>query len=285
MQLLVARHPDQTEQEEAEIASFRRGTLSSYLQGLDGRSCWATLISAFRILIESDDDRLYVVYNGGLSMALEAFHMLHIMYHEATACHVAGDLAELIAIIVELIRCVRTARDGPDARNILANSKEWPDVLRKLATLLNTYNPPDMRTLAIDLLKELVMLVPAEAISILAPLLSHCHAALQESHAAVPPGPYLPRRSTPPGKMASRPARPMVQMAVPHSQLEASKGVDLEYDGALLEFYLPYHELIDVMCRLAINNDCMTDTLVNLSAMLGFEGEIKPKIVQLQGRS
>lgn len=48
MQLLVARHSDQTEQEEAEIASFRRGTLSSYLQGLDGRSCWATLISAFR---------------------------------------------------------------------------------------------------------------------------------------------------------------------------------------------------------------------------------------------
>ncbi|KAK0163763.1 hypothetical protein PV328_002459 [Microctonus aethiopoides] len=272
MQLLVTRHSDQTEQEEAEISSFRRGTLSSYLQGLDGRSCWATLISAFRILIESDDDRLYVVYNGGLGMALEAFHMLHIMYHEATACHVAGDLAELIAIIVELVRCVRTARDGPDARNILANCKEWPDILRKLATLLNTYNPSEMRNLAIDLLKELVMLVPAEAISILAPLLSHCHAALQGSHAAVPPGPYLPRRSTPSGKMAARPARPMVQMAVPHSQLDAAKGVDPDYDSALLEFYLPYHELIDVMCRLAINNDCMTDTLVNLSAILGFEG-------------
>lgn len=54
MQLLVARHPDQTEQEEAEIASFRRGTLSSYLQGLDGRSCWATLISAFRYDIYND---------------------------------------------------------------------------------------------------------------------------------------------------------------------------------------------------------------------------------------
>lgn len=210
-------------------------------------------------------------------MALEAFHMLHIMYHEATACHVAGDLAELVAIIVELVRCVRcvrTSRDSPDVRSILANCKEWPEVLRKLATLLNTYNPPELRNLAIDLLKELVMLVPAEAILILAPLLSHCHAALQESHAAVPPGPYLPRRSTSAalGKMAARPARPMVQMAVPHSQLEAAKGVDPEYDAALLEFYLPYHELIDVMCRLAINNDCMTDTLINLSAMLGFEG-------------
>lgn len=206
-------------------------------------------------------------------MALEAFHMLHIMYHEATACHVAGDLTELIAIIVELVRCVRTARDGPDARNIIINSKEWPDALRKLATLLNTYNPPDMRNLAIDLLKEFVMLVPSEAIMALAPLLSHCHAALQESHAAVPPGPYLPRRSTPPGKLATRPTRPMVQMAVSQSQLETSKGVDPEYDNALLEFYLPYHELIDVMCRLAINHDCMTESLVNLSAMLGFEGE------------
>lgn len=59
MQLLVARHPDQTEQEEAEIASFRRGTLSSYLQGLDGRSCWATLISAFRYHY---DDNCILIY-------------------------------------------------------------------------------------------------------------------------------------------------------------------------------------------------------------------------------
>lgn len=99
------------------------------------------------------------MYNGGLSMALEAFHMLHIMYHEATACHVAGDLTELIAIIVELVRCVRTARDSPDARSILSNCKDWTEILRKLATLLNTYNPPDMRNLAIDLLKVLIFLL------------------------------------------------------------------------------------------------------------------------------
>ncbi|XP_014226620.1 ubiquitin carboxyl-terminal hydrolase 34 isoform X1 [Trichogramma pretiosum] len=272
MQLLVARHPDQTEQEEQEVAQFRRGTLTAYLQALDGRSSWATLISAFRILIETDEDRLFVVYNGGLAMSLEAFSMLHIMYHEATACHVSGDLAELIAIIVEFVRCVRQARDTPEPRNILGNCKEWPDILRKLATLLNTYNPPDMRNLAIDLLKELVMTVPNDALLILAPLLSHCHAALQESHATVPPGPYLPRRTSPPGKMPPRPVRPMVQMAVPHSQLEAAKGTDPEYDAALIEFYLPYHELIDVMCRLAINNDCFNDVLINLSAMLGFEG-------------
>lgn len=36
-------------------------------------------------------------------------------------------------------------------------------------------------------------------------------------------------------------------------------------------FYTPYHSFVDVMCRLAINNDCMTESLVNLSAMVGFE--------------
>ena len=50
------------------------------------------------------------------------------------------------------------------------------------------------------------------------------------------------------------------------------QGVDPDYDKALLEFYSPYHDFIDVMCRLAINNDCMSEALVNLSAMVGFEG-------------
>jgi len=42
------------------------------LQILDGRSYWATLILAFRSLIDHDDDRIYVIYNGGLQMAFEA---------------------------------------------------------------------------------------------------------------------------------------------------------------------------------------------------------------------
>lgn len=49
------------------------------------------------------------------------------------------------------------------------------------------------------------------------------------------------------------------------------QGVDPEYDLALNQFYAPYHSLIDVMCRLAINNNCMNEGLVNLSAMVGFE--------------
>lgn len=110
---------------------------------------------------------------------------------------------------------------------------------------------------------------------ILVPLLSHCHSAFQDSRDAVPLGPYFPRRgnSLPvvAGKGGARPLRPMVQMTVPHNQLECSRGVDPEYDEALDKFYTPYHDFIDMLFRLAVNSETVSEVLVNLSAVVGFE--------------
>jgi hypothetical protein len=84
-----------------------------------------------------------------------------------------------------------------------------------------------------EVLKEILLLLPSEVIQVLVPLLSHCHAAFQESHNALPMGPYFPRRGhklPPLGlKAGTRPSRPMVQMAVPHGQLEAAKVVVIFY--------------------------------------------------------
>lgn len=49
------------------------------------------------------------------------------------------------------------------------------------------------------------------------------------------------------------------------------QGVDPEYDEALDKFYNPYHEFIDVLCRLAVNSGTLSDIMVQLSAMVGFE--------------
>jgi ubiquitin carboxyl-terminal hydrolase 34 len=87
--------------------------------------------------------------------------------------------------------------------------------------------------LSSEVLKEILLLLPSEVIQVLVPLLSHCHAAFQESHNALPMGPYFPRRGhklPPLGlKAGTRPSRPMVQMAVPHGQLEAAKVVVIFY--------------------------------------------------------
>lgn len=39
-----------------------------------------------------------------------------------------------------------------------------------------------------------------------------------------------------------------------------------------MNYYSPYHNFIDVMCRLAINHNCMSEALIQLSAIVGFEG-------------
>lgn len=77
------------------------------------------------------------------------------MYHEATACHVTGDLIDMLTLIVDITKCLQKIHEDnqlPEKetpRTIILTYKEWPDLLRKLVTLLNTYNPKEMRQLVL----------------------------------------------------------------------------------------------------------------------------------------
>lgn len=77
------------------------------------------------------------------------------MYHEATACHVTGDIIDMLGLIVDITKCLQRIHDQkklPDKetpRTLILTYKEWPDMLRKLVTLLNTYNPKEMRQLVL----------------------------------------------------------------------------------------------------------------------------------------
>ncbi len=82
------------------------------------------------------------------------------MHHEATACHVVAEIVELLSVLTEILRTFRPkdlVHGGLPMCNIpeiqihrfILNSKEWPNILSKLATLLNTYNHGDLRNAAI----------------------------------------------------------------------------------------------------------------------------------------
>lgn len=47
--------------------------------------------------------------------------------------------------------------------------------------------------------------------------------------------------------------------------------MDPEYDKALSAFYLPYHSLLDTMCRLGIEKDYCTPQLISLATMAACE--------------
>lgn len=288
MQLFVAKHPDSTTTELEQVSIFRRHTLSAYLSSLDARVSWNTLISALKILIENDDDRVFFVSNGGLFICFEAFLTLHSMYHEATACNVIEDLQDLLREIVRLIQALRhNCRDQKKRYPQTGYFKGLAEVVRRLTTLLNTFNPSDMRKLTLDILKEIVKSVPNESISILTPILVHCHTQNQQ-HSMGPLGSYLPRRSKNSGgpsgsnslsswssssKNAQRPPRPLIQMNIPRTlqSFSHAKGIDKEFDLAVENFYKPYHEFLDVFFRAAISCNSFNDTHTNLSLQTAIE--------------
>ena len=51
-----------------------------------------------------------------------------------------------------------------------------------------------------------------------------------------------------------------------------SQGIDEAYDAALQEFFGPYHVLVDLMVRVSVNNQNLTESLINLSAAVAYEG-------------
>ncbi|RMC07970.1 hypothetical protein DUI87_15442 [Hirundo rustica rustica] len=224
MQLFVAQRPDMREEEIEDIKQFKKTTISCYLRCLDGRSCWTTLISAFRILLESDEDRLLVVFNRGLILMTESFNTLHMMYHEATACHVTGDLVELLSIFLSVLKSTRPYLQRKDVKQALIQWQERIEFAHKLLTLLNSYSPPELRNACIG------------------------------------------------GKSNIRPPRPELNMCLLPTMVEASKGKDDVYDRMLLDYFFSYHQFIHLLCRVAINCEKFTETLVKMSVLVAYEG-------------
>ncbi len=281
MKLFVTRHDDATEEEEAEIRTFRHQTLQLYLSILDGRSSWSALIAVLKILVESDDDRVFVVYNNGLALVFDALNTLHMMFHEATACHVAGELVDLMQIFQDLLKGVRAQRNNSEITQVLARSwKDMGDMTSRVLTLVNSYTPPEMREVCLLTVREMLMLWPNEMINILVPLLHRAHSAASSysevgGGLANSIGPYFPRRGGLPSSAnlkAVRPPRPMLQMSVPTGQLECPHGQDPEYDRALHRYYNTYHGMVDLLVRLAVNEDLLSKVLVDLSSMVGLDG-------------
>lgn len=89
-----------------------------FLQSLDGRTSWGTLISAFRILVESNDDRLYIVYNNGLQIVFEVSDQLVVqcIYLIDTFCIVIPEFAR-DASRSDCLPCI-----GGSDRNIVHNA-------------------------------------------------------------------------------------------------------------------------------------------------------------------
>ena len=193
------------------MSNFSRQALKLYLNNLEPRTSWSALISALKILVCNNEDRMFVVYNNGLNLISESLSLLHMMHHEATACHVTAELTDLLTIYKDLIQALKqnAGRSSPKrpseadpavdadpgggggggrkrrlssgshgvAANVLSRWKDLDCLTNRLLTLINSFSPPELREICIESLRQMLMLWPNEMLNILVPLLHRYHSA------------------------------------------------------------------------------------------------------------
>ncbi|KAJ7390778.1 Ubiquitin carboxyl-terminal hydrolase 34 [Desmophyllum pertusum] len=193
---------EKTKEEEAVEATFRRDTIILYQSCLDGGASWTTLISAYKILLQTEEDRLTVVVNQGLLTLADAFTTLHMI-------------------------------NKPDVRSSIVGWSERFDVAQKLLSLLNSYTPKEVRQSCLDVLNAMFSLYPNDITEALIPIINASH---QHWNKTSPPGllgPYFPRRHTKvivSSKSVARPAVPELNMFLHPSFLDSPKGVEESHD-------------------------------------------------------
>ncbi|KAK3803788.1 hypothetical protein RRG08_026023 [Elysia crispata] len=274
MKMMAERKPEHSPEETKLVESFRRATLVMCTQGLDPRVMWQTLCLVYKILIQTADDYLTLLCQNGLPALSQSFFIIYTMFHEATACHVTGDLIDVLQLIHALLMAAKDGERKAEIRASIIHWKECNDVAKKLLMLLNSFVPNNLRAIALDVLHKMVLVIQKDITQFLTSFLLHAHSAFQNSSAPMSVGPFYPSRSYQglSNKAGARPSRPQFQMFLHAGQLEVQKGSDDDYDRALISYYEPYHRLIDRMCRMAINLKMLNADLINLYAMVAYEG-------------
>ena len=272
MKLFITLSPEPTEDELKDVSTFKKSTLKMYMSHLNPNVHWATLISVLNILVDSDDDRVFIIQNNGLYLLFQAFSALHIMFHEATACHINNELVDLLRIISSLLSVFESHTDHVDLIDHANHMKDFVDI-KKFVFLLNTYTPQHVRNALFDVLGKLTRVLPNEFLKSVTHLLMGQHLVFHDHNCSFVSGPYFPKRGQKAfqNKSSIRPSRPIFQMCFSPSNLENCPTRDKEYERAVCDFYTPYYQLVEGMCRFAVKNNLVFNELVQLALKVATE--------------
>ncbi|XP_012941314.1 ubiquitin carboxyl-terminal hydrolase 34-like [Aplysia californica] len=68
MKMMADRKPEHCAEEAAAVENFRKTILTVCTTGLDPRVMWQTLCSIYKVLVETPEDHLSLLYQNGLSV-------------------------------------------------------------------------------------------------------------------------------------------------------------------------------------------------------------------------
>lgn len=274
MKIFCAIYPDVTDDEIKEVQAFKKITIKMYMNTLNPNVHWATLIAVLGILVESTEDLVYIIQNNGLYLLFQSFCALHIMFHEATACHITSELVDLLRIISSLLSVFENQKDNLELVEHRTNLKDFVDI-KKFIFLLNSYTPAPVRNALYDVLSKLTRVSPNEFLKGVTHFLQMQHNAVFIEHNSytLVNGPYFPKKGHKmfQSKSSLRPSRPTFQMNFSVGYLENSSIRDKEYERHVYEFYCPYYQFIEGMCRFAVKTNVVFPELIDLSLKVATE--------------
>nr|XP_027200113.1 ubiquitin carboxyl-terminal hydrolase 34-like [Dermatophagoides pteronyssinus] len=277
IRLFTTVYSDSNEQEINEAINFKQMTLKLYLHTLDPDVHWNTIIAVLNILIETNDDLLFIIRNNGLCTLFQSFSSLHVMFHQATACHITAELIDLLKIISSLLSTFE--REFDSLQDYKTNLKAFLDI-KKFIFLLNTYTPSNLRQALFEVLFKLIKVFPYDYLVCIVKFLLFQHNIFVEQNFPFISGPYFPKRGQKSfqTKSSLRPARPTFQMCFNitnidnhHHNHNNDIDRDFDYDRMVFEFYRPYYTFIDDVCRFAMKKDLIFEELVDLTVKLALE--------------
>lgn len=257
---------DACENEIKEIINFKTTTLKLYFD-MDPSVHWGTIINVLNNIIDSTDDHLFLIRNNGFTLLFQIFSSLHIMFHQATACHITNELVEVLKIISSLLTTFENNFE------LLTNDNYYKAIdYKKLLFLLNTYTPAALRNALYDVLFKLIKMFPYDYIMTTVKCLLWHHKLFVQNGYLFNAGPYFPKQGQKmfQTKSSHRPLRPIFQMCFHVTNLE-SLSTDDEYKMHVYEFYQPYYLFVEQIVKFAVAKNLIFSELIDLSVKLACE--------------
>lgn len=256
---VVPPHFDCNEDDYEAILKLKRSILKIYLGSVDPKVSWHSLIKVFKMVISMPEDYLYVLTNGGLAVVMKAFLSLKQMFHEATACNINSELVEVLRLIGSLLSPLAEVQaSGTPPPPALEQQKLHLKSIfdhEHMLMLLNTHTNAAVRKEVHAVLLQLSSLLPTEFIGSIAQSLLAYHISYSQQNFPFVPGPFFPKigLKTISAKSHLRPPQVVTfQMYFNVANLDVCHAKDREYEKLVCEFYEPYYQFIEDLCRLAL---------------------------------
>eukprot|EP00117_Sycon_ciliatum_P032008 scpid2273/ scgid2315/ Ubiquitin carboxyl-terminal hydrolase 34; Deubiquitinating enzyme 34; Ubiquitin thioesterase 34; Ubiquitin-specific-processing protease 34 len=257
---------------------FREQMLKLFLNLSIHGQLFHILPRVLSLLLLTDADRRRVVRMEKLDVLAEAYY-LTCDYMSRPVAQALNNIEPILKVFYEVLSAAVKSQRTPGLVKGFKAFTRRGEFFLNLTNYLCAHSSPDLRHHCLGILNAALEVYGSEdykyelLTSLLEKLWSVHNKFHQHPFPPVPEGRYFPAR----GSVKADPGPPSIssiknlspEMHIHHTHLQAQRGVDSAYDRKLDEFFLPYYDLVDLVCRKSISQCQAHANIIQAAASVG----------------